>query len=99
MATLNSLQLVPETVGQQATTAYAKLTAVAADDTAGSFTVDFSSRLKAVHFWTAEVRASDGQLKAAKVTLSVTTFTVADGGTDTIAANDTITIVATGDIA
>lgn len=99
MATLNSLDLARPVLGQQPSIARAVLTAVAADDTANSFTVDFSSKLKAVDSFMAAHRSSNGQLKATRVQVSGTTFTVTDGSTDTIAANDVITIWAEGPIA
>lgn len=99
MATLNSLDLARPIIGQQPSIARAVLTAVAGDDTANSFTVDFSSKLKAVDSFVVSHRASNGQLKATRAEVSGTTFTITDGATDTIAANDVITIWAEGPIA
>jgi hypothetical protein len=99
MATLNTLDFARPTIGQQAPIVRATLTAITADDTAGFFTIDLGSKLKAVDSFMIAHRASNGQLKASRASVSGSIVTITDGAVDVILANDTITIWAEGPVA
>lgn len=97
MATKNA-DLAQAPVGVRPLIGSVKATAVAADDTAGSFTIAVTSLPSggSIGQWVAFIVDSGNVQKLLDVTLSGSTFTVADDGvTTTVAAGDIAQIIYT----
>jgi hypothetical protein len=82
------------TAGYKDVVGLVKATAGANADSAGAMTVDAPTSSQSILGWTAETRASNGAEYFPLVTLSGSTFTVADsGGTSgTLVSGSTVTI-------